>query len=66
MNSPKPQPCHSCALDFIGAVCPKCGTERAAFTAMKSMAAKANLEPCPYFPGRECDCGLKFTCLEAA
>lgn len=65
MNSPKPQPCHACGLDFIGTHCPKCGAERAAFTALKKIS-QPQLTPCPYVARRICDCGNRGLCLDAA
>lgn len=67
MNAPKPQACHACPVVFVGPVCPGCGAERAAFTAMKNITAQQKqLAPCPYVPRRVCDCGNRGLCLDAA
>jgi hypothetical protein len=45
-NLPQPTVCHHCGHVAAVCVCPLCGTERPAYTALKNMTAK---QPKPAF-----------------
>lgn len=71
---PMPVACHACENKFAGAVCPICKTERAAYTALKRITAKAHHgvaplrdpQACQYDPKTICGCNHRGFCLEAA
>jgi hypothetical protein len=72
---PKPVKCSNCEYAFVGTVCPLCSTERAAYTALKNITARASagvqpitkpLPPCRYRQASLCDCGLRGLCIEIA